>query len=57
MEKDIPNKRFNKRNPGADFSAAREMIDKWNAVISLNPEPELPATLLKDPRIADNSED
>jgi hypothetical protein len=54
MEKDIPNKRFNKRNPGADFPAARELIDKWNAVISLNPEPELPAVLLKDPRIADN---
>jgi hypothetical protein len=53
MEKGIPNKRLNKRNPGADFLAARELIDKWNAVVSLNPDPQIPAVLLKDSRIAD----
>ena len=54
MEKGVPNKRFNRRNPGPDFPFARELIEKWNATVSLNPDPEIPAALLKDYRIADN---
>jgi hypothetical protein len=54
MEKGLPNKRFNKTNPGPEFPYARERIEKWNAAVSFNPDPEIPAVLLKDSRIADN---
>jgi hypothetical protein len=54
MEKGVPDKRFNKRNPGPDFPFARELIEKWKATVPLNPDPEIPAVLLKDSRIADN---
>jgi hypothetical protein len=51
--KGIPNKRFDKKNPGPDFPFAREMIEKWKTTVSLNPDPEMPDTLLKDGRVAD----
>ena len=54
MEKGAPKRRFSKRNPGPDFPVARELIGKWKATIPLNLDPEMPAVLLKDSRIADN---
>jgi hypothetical protein len=53
MVKGVPNKRFDRKNPGPDFPFARELIEKWRATVSLNPDPEMPDALLKDGRVAD----
>jgi hypothetical protein len=53
MVKGVPNKRFDRKNPGPDFPAARELIEKWKATAVLNPDPEMPEVLLKDGRAAD----
>jgi len=53
MVKGVPNKRFNRKNPGPDFPFARELIEKWKATAVLNPDPDMPEALLKDGRVAD----
>ena len=54
MMKGTPKKRFNRKDPGPAFSVARELIQKWKATVFLNPDPEMPASLLRDSRVADN---
>jgi hypothetical protein len=52
MWRGIPKKRFQKNNPA--FQVARELNQKWKATVSLNLDPELPAALRRDSRLADN---
>jgi hypothetical protein len=48
MVKGTPKKRFNKNDPDLAFSVARELIQKWKETVFLNPDPEMPAVLLRD---------
>jgi Protein of unknown function (DUF3631) len=52
MTKGTPKKRFDGYDPA--FVVARELIQKWKATASLNPNPEIPTVLVRDPRMADN---
>jgi hypothetical protein len=53
MVKGVPKKRFDRKNPGPDFLAASELIEKWKATAVLNPDPDMPESLLKDGRVSD----
>lgn len=53
MVKGVPKKRFNRKNPGPDFFAARELIEKWKVTAVLDQDPEMPEALLKDGRVTD----
>lgn len=52
--KGTPKKRFNRKDLGPAFAVARELNQKWAATVILNPDPEMPAVLLRDSRLADN---
>jgi hypothetical protein len=56
MTKGTPKHRFDECDPAcvAAFVAASDFIRKWAAATSLDPNPEMPATLLRDSRTADN---
>jgi hypothetical protein len=55
MTKGVPKERFDDELPDciATFSAAYGLLQGWKAEISLDPNPEIPAALLRDPRTAD----
>jgi hypothetical protein len=55
MTKGVPKKRFDDGllDCIATFSAAYELLQGWKAATSLDPNPEMPAALLRDPRTAD----
>lgn len=53
MQLGTPRKRFVTQNDRA-FFAARELIAKWRATVVLDLEPEMPAPLCNNPRLADN---
>jgi hypothetical protein len=52
MKRGFPKKRSNKDDP--DLPIARAEIRKWAATSSLEHDPEIPAVLCRDPRLADN---
>jgi Protein of unknown function (DUF3631) len=55
MIKGIPKKRFDDGLPDciAAFGAAYELLQGWKVEAYLDPNPEMPAVLLRDPRTAD----
>ncbi len=54
--KAVPRKRFDENDPAcvAEFIAAGDFARVWAAAVSLNTDPEIPASLARDSRTADN---
>jgi uncharacterized protein DUF3631 len=55
-QKAVPKKRFDEDDPTCmvEFTAIYDFISAWAATLTLNRDPDMPAALLRDSRVADN---